>query len=195
MKLAIDVLAGVAACGGAYYLALPYFTEDEVTTVVRSNPGVPKVNQERLPVPEAPAPNRAAITAPRLRAGERMDAGLSMEQQSSMNMLRNGVIHATAEDMHRRGEDVMTCLDGVRLAGAEKIRFSVDVVSTPNEATTGRWRFVEIADGEPLPASFASCAARAMGGGQHFVPPKDFHFPEYQGDLLILYTIPAPSAD
>jgi hypothetical protein len=101
----------------------------------------------------------------------------------------------TFSPVWRRGEDVMKCLECVHLAGAEKIRLSVDVVSTPGEATTGRWRFVEIADGEPLPESFASCAARALGGGQHLVPPKDFHFPEYRGDPSVLYTIPAPPAD
>ena len=111
-----------------------------------------------------------------------------------MLTLRNEVIRASSEDMHGRGVSVMKCLEGTRLAGDEKIRFAVDVVSSPQEATIRQWRFVEIADGEPLPESFAACAARAFGGGQHLVPPKDFAFPSYSGELLILYTIPATSS-
>ncbi len=97
--------------------------------------------------------------------------------------------------MQRRGADVMRCLADVELAGVEKLRFSVDVVSTAHEATTGRWRFVEIVDGEPLPVSFAACAARALGGGQRVVPPKGLQFPSYRGDLEMVYTIPAPPPD
>jgi hypothetical protein len=201
MKLFVDVLAGVAACGVAYYLASSQFNENEVTPDVHRNPHVrnphvPDGNDAGPPVSAVPPEeNRAASARPSVNADEVSDAGPSAEQEFSMNMLRNAVITATAKDMYQRGEDILKCLDGVQLAGAEKIWFSVDIVSKPDEATIGRWRFVEVADGEPLPDSFASCAARAFGGGQHLVPPKDIHFPQYRGDLSILYTIPAPSAD
>lgn len=194
MKILVEIFAGLIACGSAYYLALPRSTDQEMEapSVARRNVGV---GPERPHVPEAPPPIREAVGAPPPTPGGGVDAGPSREQESAMTMLRNEVIVATSKDMHQRGEDVLKCLDGAQLAGAQKLRFSIDVVSTPFEATTGRWRFVEIADGEPLPDSFASCAARAFGGGQHLVPPKDFHFPDYRGDLLILYTIPAPSGD
>ncbi|HEX2691777.1 MAG TPA: hypothetical protein VHN14_34440 [Kofleriaceae bacterium] len=197
MKFVIDALAGVTMYGVAYYLARPYFTETQAPPVVW-HPSAP--NDDHPLASSALSRTRAAIAGPWMRAGdgmpgEAMDAGPSAEQQSSMNTLRNEVIRTTAEDMHRRDEDVMACLDGTHLADVEKIRFSVEVVSTPDEATTGRWRLVEIVDGEPLPDSFASCAARAFGGGQHLVPPKGLHFPQYRGELSILYTIPAPPAE
>jgi len=108
-----------------------------------------------------------------------------------MNLLRNEVIRASAEDMGRRGVSVMSCLDGVRLAGTEKIRFAVKVASTADQASTGEWRFVEIAEGEPLPESFAACATRAFGAVQHVAPPSGEQFPDYHGELMMLYTIPA----
>ena len=110
-----------------------------------------------------------------------------------MLTLRNEAIRVSSEDMHRRGMSVLGCLEGLTFAGAEKLRFAAEVVSTPTEATIQRWRFVEVAEGEPLPESFAACASRAFGGGQHLVAAKGFPFPEYTGDVQILYTIPAPA--
>ena len=118
-----------------------------------------------------------------------------MEERLAIVTLRNELISAASADMQRRGEDVARCLADVELAGVEKLRFSVDVTSSPHEATVGQWRFVEIVDGEPLPLSFPSCASHALGGGQHLAPPQGYEFPDYRGDLEILYTIPAPVAD
>ena len=109
-----------------------------------------------------------------------------------MTMLRNAAIVESSRSMHDRDQDIVACFEGARPAGAEKLRFAVDVTSTPMEATLGRWRFVEVVEGEPVPATFAACAARALGDGQQLVPKPGFPFPDYRGELSILYTIPAP---
>lgn len=190
MKLLAELLAGVVACGAAYYLARPDHSDTEPQSMRRDS-----ANVETTTDPVAMSRHPRAIGTPPVRVVRAADAGPSAEEQHAMATLRNEVIVAVSADMQRRGEDVMRCLADVELAGVEKLRFAVDVVSTAREATTGRWRFVEIIDGEPLPASFAACAARALGGGQQLVPPKDFQFPSYRGELDVLYTIPAPPPD
>jgi hypothetical protein len=191
MKLVIELLAGVAAGMGAFYLARPEHAAPKVDPPVRPRVEATGARPRALDVP---APVRDAAVTPPAPTRVSVDGGPSIAQRSAMTMLRNEVIVASAKDMHLRGADVLSCLEGVQLAGAQKLRFSVEVVSTPLEATTGRWRFVEIAEGEPLPDSFGPCAARALGSGQRLVPPEGFRFPEYSGELEILYTIPAPAA-
>lgn len=187
MKLLVEMAAGLAACGAAYYLARPDGAVSAPTAPPRATELVDPRSETVVTLPR-PGP----IDTPRLHAISTPDARPSGEQQRAMMTLRNEVIVAASADMQRRGQDVMACLEGVELAGVEKLRFSVHVTSSAHEATTGQWQFVEIADGEPLPPPFAACAARALGGGQHLVPPKGHAFPEYSGDLEILYTIPAP---
>jgi hypothetical protein len=195
MKFYLDLLAGAAACGVAYCLTRPESPRSNLHPVARSESEVFLRRGQPVATSEIRSSHQAATAAEQAPISNDVDAGMSIEQPFLMDTLRNEVITKTSEDMHRRGKNVMNCLDGVHLAGTEKLRFSVEVVSTPVEATTGEWRFVEIVDGEPLPESFASCAASAFGGGQHVVAPKDLHFPQYTGELPFLYTIPAPPAD
>jgi hypothetical protein len=204
VKLLAEVLAGLVACGAAYYLARPdgpdTASRRDQTNVGRSIAAPEPTRVDHPDVRTAAgsfsvAERPPAIETPPTRIVRAADAHSSAEEQRAMATLRNEVIVAVSADMQRRGADVMSCLADVELAGVEKLRFSVDVVSTANEATTGQWRFVEIVDGEPLAVSFGACAARALGGGQRVVPPKDFRFPSYRGDLEILYTIPAPPPD
>jgi hypothetical protein len=188
MKIVFDVLAGMAACGVACFLALP----DPATTSddgnVRTMPE-PGGRSPRLLAPSMPVRGSSAGTLAGSEDGS--TAGLTPEQKFSVSMLRNEIVSAVAEDMHRRGESVMNCLAGMRLADTERVRLAVNVVSAALEAVTAQWRFVEIAEGEPLPDSFGSCAEHALGGNQHIVAPAGFHFPDYHGQLLFLYTIPA----
>lgn len=107
-------------------------------------------------------------------------------------MLRSEIARVAVEDMGRRGKDVMACLAGVTLADALTLRFAVDVDATAEQAHLGSWRFVEIVSGEPLPDSFAPCAAEAFGAGQRVAPPPGFRFPAYRGEIAIVYRVPPP---
>jgi hypothetical protein len=190
MKLLVEVLAGVAACGAVYYFARPSSPERPAETT-RRDAALVESSSSSVQL----SPSRRAVEATHIRASSAADTPTSPADEAAMATLRNALIVATSADMQRRGEDVVKCLADVKLSGVQKLRFSVDIVSTPRDATAGQWQFVEIIDGEPLPASFAACAARALGGGQHLVPPQDLRFPEYRGELEIVYTIPAPSSD
>jgi hypothetical protein len=199
VRLVAELMVGAATAGVAYWLA----------SAVLSEPAPDRVAQGRSPDDRTHAPagsrhsraDRAEVRLPAPARAARPDAQTTeapedlqaFKQRASMNLLRNELIRASAEDMGRRGVRVMSCLDGVRLAGTEKIRFAVDVEATADQATTGAWRFVEIAEGEPLPGSFAACATRAFGTGQRFAPPPGEQFPDYHGELMMLYTIPAPA--
>ncbi len=189
MKLLVEVLAGLAACAAAYYVARP----DPSSSVNEPEPHA-AVAAEGPASPVAVSSSPRRLDPPRVHVLSSVDAGPSVEEQQALITLRNEVISAASADMQRRGANVTNCLAGAELAVVEKLRFSVHVASSAHEGTTGQWHFVEIVDGEPLPDSFAACAARALGGGQHLVPPKGHAFPEYSGDLEIIYTIPAPVA-
>ena len=187
MKLAAELLAGVVACGVAYVVARP--GDDRVQQSAHRDATPTASFGSEAPAERSPPPashvahTRAVATASR-------DA--SVEDERAMMTLRNELVVATSADMQRRGEDVVKCLGDIELAGVQKLRFAVDIESTAHEAVAGSWRFVEVVDGEPLPASFEHCAARALGGGYRLTPPTGFEFPRYRGRIDILYTIPAP---
>jgi hypothetical protein len=192
-----DFVAGVAAAGVSYGVASAILAEPvpirappdrslERRAQVRDDS--PRGPAERVAVSKL-APARAA--RPGAQATDTPESQESFKERASMNLLRNEVIRAYTEDMGRRGVSVVSCLDGVRLAGTEKIRFAVTVASSASQASTGEWRFVEIAEGEPLPESFAACATRAFGAGQRVAPPSGEQFPDYRGELMMLFTIPA----
>lgn len=185
MKLLVELLAGVAACGVVYYLA-----RDPARVVA------PSPNTE-LDAPKGTAPSEHSpppVSRPPLIPLPREAAATpNAIADHELAPLRNEVITAAMADMRRRGEDVIACLGGAQLAGAEKLRFVIEVSSSAHEAATGQWRFVEIVDGEPLPSSFGTCAAHAFGGGYRVVPPPGQQFPSYRGELSVVYTIPAPS--
>lgn len=142
-KLLVDLLAAIAAGGVAYYVARP----DGSTTNAETT---------RHDITAITAPTRARIRSSRspdtshTRALSVANAGPRVHEQPSMAILRNQLIVASSAYMHRRGEDVMRCLADVQRAGPEKLQFAVDVDSSAHQATTGKWRFVEIVDGEPL---------------------------------------------
>jgi hypothetical protein len=191
MRLAAELLAGAAACGIAYYFARPNAApRSPAPSIIRRAAHARDERQQPDSVAEHGA-RAPSVAAPR---SEHADAAPSPKQESAMTMLRNAAIVESSRSMHDRGQDIVECFEGTRPAGAEKLRFAVEVTSIPAEATLGQWRFVEVVDGEPVPATFAACAARALGGGQHLVPKPGFRFPDYRGDLSILYTIPAPAS-
>lgn len=189
-RLLVDLVVGAAAGGIAYFVALP----KPETALEARRAEAQVVNEGDGHGRDRAKATRSPVIAPRAAPAEVADAGVSIEERRSMLNLRNEAIRVSSEDMHRRGVSVLGCVDGVVFAGAEKLRFAAEVVSTPMEATIERWRFLEVAEGEPLPASFAECAARAFGGGQHLVAAKDFPFPDFTGEVQILYTIPAPAS-
>jgi hypothetical protein len=186
MRLAAELAAGLVAGGIAYYLARPDTSAPEA--VPRS---VQPAADRRDEQPRRDRADRAALVPPAAVAHSELTP--SPEQDRAMTMLRNAAIMESARGMHSRGEDLAACFDGARPAGAEKLRFAVEVASIPAQATLGRWRFVEVADGEPVPASFAACAERVLGAGQQLVPPAGFRFPDYHGELSFVFTVPAPA--
>jgi hypothetical protein len=197
MRLVAELAAGAAACGVAYYLALPADRPRPAVPPAVSR-GVPSAGSAD-PRDEQWRPDRAAyrggparpVTVP----GERAEAAPSLEHERAMANLRNAANGATARDMYLRGESVVACFGGDRPVGVQKLRFAVEVASTPTDAALGRWRFVEVVEGEPVPPGFPACAERAFGGGQRLVPPAGLQFPDHRGELSIVYTIPAPDGD
>ena len=189
-KLLVDLVAAIAAGGVAYYVAPP---DDSAANAETSRHDITAITAPMCaPIHSPPSRSPDAAHAPALSGAK---AGPRVDDQLSMAILRNQLIVATSAYMHRRGEDVMRCLVDVQLAGPEKLRFTMDVDSSAHQATTGPWRFVEIVDGEPLPASFETCATRALGAGHQLAPPNGLEFPTYRGELAIIYTIPARSVD
>jgi hypothetical protein len=125
------------------------------------------------------------------------DVGSEPHSSSSDDMeqseLRNSILVATGRDMRLRHASVLDCLNGVELAGTQKIRLAVYVVSTANEAKFERWSFVEIVDGQELPGSFPGCVETALGGGGHVIPRPGTKFPVYDGKISMVYRIEAPN--
>lgn len=199
MKLAIEIALGMVAFSAAFLLGRP---EEHVApsggTTARNDPTsvtVQASSRSQQPPGDrawrhAPAP--APAPPPKNSAAPRGDEIVEMR---ALKVLRNAAIEAVAEDMHRRHTDLMHCLADADLAGANKLRLAASVVAAPEQAAISRWRFVEVAEGEPMPASFAACAAEALGGDQQLTPPEGTQFPSYAGDLEIIYTVPAPVAE
>lgn len=181
MKLLVELLAGVGVCGVVYYVARDK-SRDTPSAAAEHEP------QHASALIEGPS------TPPASTRSRHYDLAATPNAVNARDLaaLRNEVIIAAVTDMHRRGEDIMTCLGDATFSGAEKLRFAVDVSASAHEATVGQWRFVEIVDGEPLPSTFAPCADHAFGGGHRVVPPKGLAFPAYSGELSVVYTVPAP---
>lgn len=191
MRLLGELAAGLVACAITYYLARPS---------VGPQGAAPAVSHTADHRNERPQSGRIADGGPpaqpvTVARNEQPDRAPSPEQERAMTMLRNAAIAESSRDMQSRGQSVVACVGDAQPAGTEKLRFAVEVTSTPTEATLGAWRFIEVADGEPVPPSFAECAARALGGGQHLVPPAGFRFPDYRGELSFLYTIDPPPGE
>lgn len=192
MRAVAEIVVGALAGSVAYWLALP---REPIQTTVANTSSKPAL-----------ADNRVSVSAMR-RAAERevrvistvtpstAREAMSVADERALTVLRNELIRATAEDMHRRGQDVLQCVGETSFAGAEKLRFSVVVDSTPAIAKSGRWKLVEIVDGEPLPESFAECATHAFGNGVTVAAASDQPFPNYHGELAMLYVIPAPRGE
>jgi hypothetical protein len=107
--------------------------------------------------------------------------------------LRNAIDAATLEDMFHREARIEDCLDPALRAGAEKLRFTADVVSSEASVTVGTWRLVEAGDGAALTEDAIECAERAIGGDLVVTAPDGQTFPTYAGTFSFTYRIPAPS--
>ena len=193
MKLGIEIVLGGVAAIVTYSLARPA----QQSTVAPP---------QRMEVVEGAASGGGSATSP---PTHEQDAGIrrgvvdtsakhgtapeSAARTRAMQTLYNAVVMASAEDTFSRGEDIRQCLSGVELAGPQKLRFAVSVTSGPAQAVAGPWRFVEIVDGEPLPASFPECAERILGGAERVVKAGEDAFPDFVGELDIIYRIPAPA--
>jgi len=144
MRLATELLAGAAACAIAYYLArLDAAPRSSAPSTMRRTADARDERQR----PDSVADHAGQAPSAAVPHSEHADAWPSLEQESAMTMLRNAAIEESSRSMHDRGQDVVACFEGIRFAGAEKLRFAVEVTSTPAEATLGQWRFVEVADG------------------------------------------------
>ncbi len=82
MKLVTEVLAGVVACGAAYYLARPD-RSDAVTESIRRD----EVNVESSSKPTPMTARPRAIEAPSVRPVRAAEAGPSAEEQHAMATL------------------------------------------------------------------------------------------------------------
>ena len=191
MKLYLELLIGVAVGAGAYVLARDKGASESVRSGDGTTTAVRPQQQPALP-PLAGNKNTIATDAVSVVPSAPRDARVEHEERMAMNALKNAIITSTSEDMHRRGADLLACTRDLDLAGTEKLRFSVHVDSSRSSADYGPWRFEEIVDGEALPASFTACAQRALGQGGHVKAGQDLEFPQYEGDVELVYTIPAP---
>jgi hypothetical protein len=191
MKLYLELLIGAAVGTGVYVVARHRSASAQqrsagapATATHESTETAVPITSDGMLVPEA---------VPRgVGSGASKEARAEYEQRIAMTTLRNAIITTTSQDMHHRGTDLLACTRDLDLAGTEKLRFAVSVDSSRGSADYGPWRFLEIVDGEALPASFAACAQRALGQGGHLTAAPDVAFPEYRGDVELIYTVPAP---
>jgi len=116
------------------------------------------------------------------------DAAVSFAAEQRMTSLRNAVIGAASEDMYKRGASVAECVAARELGGLNKLRFRAHITVAAGTGRVHRWRFIEIVDGEALPASFATCAEEAFGGPY---PLESSGLSDYEGELDIIYFLPA----
>lgn len=193
MKLYLEVLIGAAVGAGVYVVARHQDAPASVAVDEKSPDRVPPERGGFAPLGPrgfaAPLGGsevaRPAPEAPRNPRAEHDD-------RVAMNALKTAIIVRTSEDMQKRGADVRACARSLDLAGTQKLRFSVAADSTPGSADFGPWRFREIVEGEALPDSFGPCAERALGQGGHVTTGSDSPFPDYRGDVDVIYTLPAP---
>lgn len=122
-------------------------------------------------------------------AGNSQQTPAEAAERVAHTQLRERVINETGLAMQRRGVSVIDCLSDIEIAVEQRIRFVVQVHSSPTEATVGQWRFAEIVDGQQLPSSFPACAERALGGGMGVVPEGEQRFPSYEGEIATTYRI------
>ncbi len=191
MKLYLELLVGAAVGVGVYVVArhrdapASVAVDEKTPDRVPAEHGVPLEHRGFTPPPGGTEVAHPASEAPR-------DPRAEHDDRVAMNALETAIIARTSEDMQKRGADVRACARSLDLAGTQKLRFSVAADSTRGSADFGPWRFREIVDGEALPDSFGPCAERALGQGGHVTAGSDIAFPEYRGDVEIIYTLPAP---
>jgi hypothetical protein len=113
----------------------------------------------------------------------------SVLETAAINALRNHVLDETGRDAQRRGVSVLDCLNGIELGVDQRIRISIHASSKPDEAEVGRWRFVEVVDGQALPPTFAACLERVLGGGFRISAGPGEPFPTYEGELSTIYRL------
>lgn len=193
MKLYLEVLIGAAVGVGVYAVARHRDAPARVAVDDRTRDRVPAERGGFEPVERrgfAPPPGRSEIARPASEAPR--DPRAEHDDRVAMNALETAIIVRTSEDMQMRGADVRACARSLDLAGTQKLRFSVAADSTRGSADFGPWRFREIVDGEALPDSFGPCAEQALGQGGHVTAGSDTAFPEYRGDIELIYTLPAP---
>lgn len=135
MRLAAELLAGAAACWIAYYFARPDVAPRSPPPSTMRRAADARDEQQR---PDSVAEHAAQAPSAAVPRSEHADARPSLEQESAMTMLRNAAIVESSRSMHDRDQDIVACFEGARPAGAEKLRFAVEVTSTPAEATLGR---------------------------------------------------------
>jgi hypothetical protein len=192
MKLYLELLIGVAVGASVYVLARAKNASEPVRGADGTTTAVDLPQQEPAATSLPGSETTIATDTVSVARSAPRDARAEHENRMAMNALKNAIITSTSEDMHRRGTDLLACTRDLDLAGTEKLRFSVHVDSSKSSADYGPWRFDEIVDGEALPASFAPCAQRALGQGGHVKAGQDLEFPQYEGDVELVYTIPAP---
>ncbi len=193
MKLYLELLIGAAVGVGLYVVARHREAPASVAVHEKSPDGVPPDGGGFAPLEHrgfAPPPGGSEVARP--APGDPRDPRAEHDERVAMNALKSAIILRTSEEMQKRGADVRACARTLDLAGTQKLRFFVSADSTRGSADFGPWHFREIVDGEALPDSFGPCAERALGQGGHVTAGSDIAFPEYRGDVEIIYTLPAP---
>jgi hypothetical protein len=138
-------------------------------------------------VVRAPAPPSSMDVRPRAATPD-------LATEMANHALRTAIDDATLEDMFHREVRIEDCFDPALLGGAEKLRFTTDVVASETRATVGTWRLVEVADGAALTEAAIQCAERVLGGDLDITPPDGQSFPTYVGSFSFVYRIPTPSS-
>jgi hypothetical protein len=132
-----------------------------------------------------PMPRSGAVVSSQSSAGSAM----SPQQIHEENILRNSVIVAASESMSKRNVALEECFGDTPIVDTLKLRFSVDVSSTPDRGVTRAWRFDQIVEGQELPPTFGACASETLGRDQRFLPPAGSRLPTFDGELSIVYTL------
>lgn len=183
----IVVLSAIAAFGIAYEVASGR-QEPYQGIPVAARPGE-RTTGSLVPVAGTVSPQIAgrptlAIEPAMVAPARRAEAYDVAEQE-----LRNRVIDETGLGMQARGVSLDSCMAADDIVGDLKIRASATVSSTPNEAVVHQWKFVEVLDGQLVPATFEACVVRVLGREFRFQSKPNIPFSTFDGDVSTVFRL------
>lgn len=191
MKLAADLLLGAAAAVAAFFAVDRALTDEPAAAVAPAQARAPVA----APSPHAPdrAPARPAVAPPPAARPVSAPVAPDLPDARALDALEDAALRASAT--YRDGRAMLACLDGMEVIGKLKLRFRVEVDATPREAKILGWRFIEVAEGQPVPASFGACAERALVGDPIATPRYAGPFPTYRGEVEVIYWLSSRDPD